>query len=218
MSLNKSSKPITNALGGKSIIGAPLDGDTLRFDEGSKAWRYVVAGTGDVVDGANLGAGAKVFKDKESQVLFFRTLIGMDGINIEEEFLDIIIRANAAIMVQSFPSLNIKNSEFITFGGEANFDGVRANRLIVMPRAGTLRNFTVFVNTNNTTGTPADLIVEKNTGITTLRIQFPLGPASGVFQDDVNTVEVAQGDLIDVAAFTASGGDINISAISIELI
>lgn len=113
-------------------------GDSLRiaFDKVNKNFLDIEARSTVQNTVENLGSGAGVFYNKENNVLYFKSLVGGDNINITESTTEITINSTENFTIQS-------DNNAVNISGTGKFFGVKGSSNINTTLSGQDLNITV---------------------------------------------------------------------------
>ena len=110
-------------------------GDILTFRIDPSKVGLPVGGVGEVNNGANLGTGANVFKNKTSTILNFRRLNAGSGVTITENTNDITISAAPSAPIYNVVTISGTNYTATVANDYILFENAGANRTITLPTA-----------------------------------------------------------------------------------
>ena len=195
--------------------------NSTTFLRGDNTWAIPSDGDGEANTSSNSGTGEGIALSKDGINLPFKSLKAGTNITLTPSTNEIEISSQSsgsgAILTEKYESSNIPNNQYGTFNSVGLFSSTEENAQIPMPRAGTIKNFTVNVVDNTTTGTSFEMIIRINGVSTIVKVVFPLSPIIGSFTDTVNSIAVSQGDLVSVIFSKLGSGNLRINGMSIEV-
>lgn len=195
--------------------------NSTTFLRGDNTWAIPSDGDGEANTSSNSGTGEGIALSKDGINLPFKSLKAGTNITLTPSTNEIEISSQSsgsgAILTEKYESTNIPNNQYGTFNSVGLFSSTEENAQIPMPRAGTIKNFTVNVVDNTTTGTSFEMIIRINGVSTIVKVVFPSSPTIGSFTDTVNSIAVSQGDLVSVIFSKLGSGNLRINGMSIEV-